>query len=65
MYQECECKMANREIQKLNVEYFNIVVGFKNKELNLRRMDAKYVNVQDCEAIWGKRYNNNDAPQTP
>jgi hypothetical protein len=28
-------------------------------------MDAKYVNVQDCEAIWGKRYNNNDAPQTP
>jgi hypothetical protein len=37
--------MANREIQKLNVEYFNIVVGLKNKGLNPRQMDVKYVNV--------------------
>jgi hypothetical protein len=51
--------MANREVEKLSVEYFNIMVGLKNKGLNPRQMDVKYVNVQDCEAIWGKRYNNN------
>jgi len=37
--------MANSEIQKLSVKYFNIVVGLKNKGLNPKWMDAKYVNV--------------------
>ncbi len=45
--------------QNLSVEYFNTMVGLKNYGLNPKRMDAKYVNVQDCEAIWGKMYNNN------
>jgi len=51
--------MANRMTQKLSVEYFNTMVRLKNKGLNIRWMDAKYVSVQDCEAIWGKRYINN------
>jgi hypothetical protein len=37
--------MANKKIQKLNVEYFNVVVGLKNKGLHPKQMDAKYVNV--------------------
>ncbi len=51
--------MANRKTQKLSVEYFNTMVGLKNKGLNPRQMDAKYVTVKDYEAIWGKRYSNN------
>ncbi len=38
-------QMANRKIQKISVEYFNTVAGLKNKGLNPRQMDVKYVNV--------------------
>ncbi len=43
--------MANRKIQKISVEYFNTMVGLKNKGLNPRQMDVKYVSVQDCEVV--------------
>jgi hypothetical protein len=45
--------------EKLNLKYFTIMVGLSSKGLSLKHMDPKYVSLEECEKVWGRRCSNN------
>ncbi len=42
--------------QELNSKYFNILVGLSLEKLSPRQMNPKYVSLEECEKVWGRRY---------
>jgi hypothetical protein len=45
--------------EKFNLKYFTTMVGLSSKGLSPRHMDPKYVNLEECEKVWGRRCSNN------